>query len=99
MLISRKRLGRSYLKSHSYSIGLSDLNTCSCNNTVQESPLHYITRPNFAEFHQTLYCEMEQQFIPNFKKLSLKRQYEIKFFYGYEPSNLEMININSKITK
>ena len=41
---------------------------------------------------------MEQHFIPNFKKLSLKRQYEI-LIYGYEPSNLEMIGINSKITK
>ena len=99
MLISRIRLGRSYLKSHSYSIGLSDINTCSCNNTVQESPLHYITQcPNFSEFCQTLYDEMEQQFIPNFKKLSLKRQYGI-LIYGYEPSNLEMIGIHSKITK
>ena len=99
MLLSRIRLGRSYLKSHSHSIGLSDTNTCSCNNTVLESPLHYITQcPNFADIRLTLYNEMEQQFIPNFKKLSFKRQYEI-LIYGYEPSNLEMIGINSKITK
>ena len=99
MLLSRIRLGRSYLKSHSHSIGLADTNTCSCNNTVIESPLHYITQcPNFAAICLTLYDEMEQQFIPNFKKLSFKRQYEI-LIYGYEPSNLEMIGINSKITK
>ena len=99
MLLSRIRLGRSYLNSHSHSIGLSDTNTCSCNNTVLESPLHYITQcPNFADIRLTLYNEMEQQFIPNFKILSFKRQYEI-LIYGYEPSNLELIGINSKITK
>ena len=99
MLLSRIRLGRSYLNSHSYSIGLSDTNTCSCNNKVLESPIHYITQcPKFSEIRLTLYNEMEQQFIPNFKKLSLMRQYDI-LIYGYEPDNLEMIGINSKITK
>ena len=99
MLLSRIRLGRSYLNSHSYSIGLSDTNTCSCNNKVLESPIHYITQcQKISEIRLTLYNEMEQQFIPNFKKLSLKRQYDI-LIYGYEPDNLEMIGINSKITK
>ena len=99
MLLLRIRLVRSYLKSHSHSIGLSDMNACLCNNTVLESALHYITQcPNFAEFCLTIYYEMEQHFIPNFKKLSYKRKYEISI-YGYEPSILEIIGINSKITK
>ena len=68
MLLSRIRLGGSYLKSHSHSIGLSDMNACLCNDTVLESALHYITQcPNFAELCLTIHDEMEQHFIPNFK--------------------------------
>ena len=96
MLLTRIRVGRSYLNSHSYTIGLSDTNTCSCNDTSIESPLHYITQcPNYAVQRRTLLDQVEH-FIPKIKQLSLKRQFDI-FVLGYETSNPELININTKI--
>ena len=45
---------------------------------------------------KVLYDQIEQNFIPNFKKLSSKRQYEI-LVYGYDPDNPELKQINGKI--
>ena len=42
-LMTRIRLGHSFLNAHSYSIGLSPENTCKCNDRDQETPLHFIT--------------------------------------------------------
>ena len=97
MLLTRIRVGRSLLKTHSHSIGLSDTNTCTCNDTTPESPIHYITQcPRYMGARQTLYDQVEQNFIPNFRKLSLKKQLDILIF-GYEPFNPEMRSINNKI--
>ena len=69
-----------------------------CNNTP-ESPIHFVTScPHFAEMRQTLYGQIEQEFIPNSRKTSLKRQFEI-LVEGYEPDNFEMRKINAKIQK
>ena len=96
MLLTRLRVGRSYLNSHSYTIGQSDTNTCSCSNTQIETPLHYITQcPDYAEHRRTLLGQVEQ-FIPNINKLPLKRQFDI-LVHGYEPLNPELKNINTKI--
>ena len=95
-LLTQIRVGRSYLNAHSYTIGRNTTNNCSC-NAKSETSLHYITQcPLYAEKRQTLYDQVEQQFIPSFRRISLKRQYEI-LVYGYEPDNPEMKKINSKI--
>ena len=97
-LLTHIRVGRSYLKSHSFSIGLSDTNICSCNSKVVESPLHYITLcPNFTEMRKTLFDQVEQNYIPQFKKLSLRRQFEI-LVYGYQPYDPELTVINTKLS-
>ena len=43
-----------------------------------------------------LFDQIQQKIIPNFTKLSMKRQHEILVF-GYEPYNHEMKPINGKI--
>ena len=59
--------------------------------------MHFIIRcPHFADQRQTLFDLMEQKYIPNFKKHSMKRQFEI-LVYGYEPQNPEMKRINGNI--
>ena len=66
-LLAHIILGRSYLKSHSCSIGMSDTNLCACNSKVEKSPLHYITQcPNFTEMGQTLFNQVEQNYISQF---------------------------------
>ena len=97
-LLTRIRVGRSYLRSHSYSIGMSDTNTCSCNDTVIESSLHFITQcPMFAVQRRILYDQVEQNYIQQFRKLSLRRQFDI-LVHGFEPSNSELTHINTKIS-
>ena len=96
MLLTRIRVGRSFLNSHSHSIGLSDTNTCKCNDTVAETPQHYFTQcPEYTEHRSTLHDQVEQ-FIPQFRRLPLKRQFDI-LVHGYDPSNHELKNINNKI--
>ena len=43
-----------------------------------------------------LFEQIQTNFIPNFQKLSMKRQFEILVF-GYDPYNHEMKQINWKI--
>ena len=45
---------------------------------------------------RTLFDQIEQGFIPNFKSLSINRQLEI-LLYGYEPNNPELKRLNGKI--
>ena len=93
------RVGRSHLKAHSFSIGLSNTNTCACDSKTPESPLHFfINCPLYAEERQILFGHVEQNFIPNFKKLAKKRQLDI-LVEGFEPDNKELRTINSKIQK
>ena len=94
-LMTRIRVGRSYLKAHGYSIGLEVDNACSCDNISQETSLHYMFCTKYTEQRLLLYQRIEQ-IIPNIRKLSLKRQYEI-FMYGYEINNSEMTKINRQI--
>ena len=98
ILLTRIRIGYSYLKAHSFSTGHSTTNICSnCNDKKQESSLHFIVVcPHFSHLRETLFNQMEQNFIPNFKKLSMNRQFEI-LVNGYETNNPEMKRINGKI--
>ena len=97
-LLTCIRVGRSYLKSHSFSIGMSDTNICSCNSKVVESPLQYITQcPNFNEMRKTFFYQVEQNFIPQFKRLSLRRQFDI-LVHGYQPYDPELTLINTKLS-
>ena len=75
---------------------MSDTNIYSCNSKVVESPLHYIKQcPNFTEMRKTLFDQVEQNFIPQFKKLSPRRQLEI-LVCGYQPYDRELTIINTK---
>ena len=89
------RIGRSYLKAHSYSIGLATTNTCLCNNKMQETSIHFMFCTLYDNQRLTLYQQIEQ-YIPSIRKLPLKRQYEI-FMFGYETNNPEMVKINRQI--
>ena len=96
-LLTKIRLGQSDLKTHLFKVGLSDATDCPCGHKY-ETPEHYIlTCPRYAEERRTLYDRMIQ-FIPNFKRLPHKRQYEILIF-GYQPKDPDLIKINTQIMK
>ena len=94
-LLTRIRVGRSFLKSHSYSINLADDPACECGHK-SETPLHFITQcPSYSEQRRILHEKIEQ-FIPNISRVPLKRQLEI-FLHGYEIDNPEMVKINRRM--
>ena len=96
-ILTQIRVGQSDLKTHKFKVGLSDTTECSCGHKY-ESPEHYITQcPKYAEERRTLYDRM-LQFVPSFKHLSQKRQFEILVF-GYQPTDPELHRINTKILK
>ena len=77
---------------------MAETNICTCTSKAVESPLHYITQcPNFTEMRKTLFDQVEQNYIPQFKKLSLRRQFEI-LVYGYQPYDPELTIINTKLS-
>ena len=90
MLLTRIRVGNSFLKAHSFSKGHSETSICSyCRDNKTENSKHFvIIGPHFAAMRRILFDQIEQQFIPNFKRLSKNRQFE-KLVYGYEPNNPE----------
>ena len=99
-LLASIRLGRSELNVDKYRSGLGATMACEqCDNGTPESAIHFLTScTHFAEMRQTLFGRIEQEFIPNFKRLPQKRQFEI-LVEGFEPDRYEMRKINSKIQK
>ena len=84
------------MNTHSFQIGFSESPKCLCEHQ-NENSLHYITECwLYTEERRILYDQVEQNFIPNFKKLSKKRQCEILIF-GYEINNKELLQINTKL--
>ena len=68
-----------------------------CNSEKPETSKHFIIAcPYFTEMRAKLFDQIEQGFIPTFKRLTMQRQYDI-LIYGYEPQNPEMKKINGKI--
>ena len=98
MLITRIRVGNSYLKAHSFSKGHAESSICpNCNdNKTENSSNFFIICPRFAAMRRTLFDQIEQGYIPQFRCLSNNRQLKI-LLYGYEPSNPELKHINGKI--
>ena len=95
-LLTRIRVGRSFLNSHRYSTGQTDTPNCSCNDTDIETPMHYITQCElYSDARRTLFGRVEQ-FIPRFKNLSKKKQFEI-LVHGYNINEVELNSINVRI--
>ena len=77
---------------------MADTNICTCTSNVVESPVHYITQcPKFTEMRKILFDQVEQKFIPQFRKLSLRMQFDI-LVYGYQPHDPELTVINTKLS-
>ena len=94
-LLTRIRIGRSYLNEQSFQIGHTDASKCLCEHP-QETSLHYITQCwLYTEERRTLYDQVEQIF-PKFKSLGQNKQYEF-LVEGYMKDNPDYLQLNVKI--
>ena len=94
-LLTRIRAGNSKLISHKFETGLSPTTECLCAHP-DENSTHYITQCFLYTEERRILFDQVSQFVPNFPKLSKKRQYDILVF-GHEPENVDMLKINTKI--
>ena len=80
-LLTRIRVGRSLLKEHSFSIGLSDTMSCPKCDHIRESPIHFITTcPFFTEQREIMFTKM-LQFIPATLLAHLRRHFAMSRFF------------------
>lgn len=91
-LLTQIRVGRSYLNSHSYSVGKSLSPQCSCNFPT-ESTSHYILECFlYNEERRSLFSTYEQ-FIPKFLSFPKKKQLQT-ILYGYDIDNTDIFSTN-----
>ena len=96
ILVTRIRVGRSYLNAHQYSIGLVDDPQCLCGQSL-ESSMHYFTKCLlFASQRQILYSLFEH-YIPTFNNMTLKQKHDT-IIYGYNINNNDYLCMNTLLT-
>ena len=95
-LLTRIRVGRSFLNEHSFTVGFSPSMICENCFAPRESPLHYITQCESFVALRSVMLDKVQQFIPNIHILSKSRQYDI-LVNGYHIDKNELMKYNTKI--
>ena len=95
-LLTKIRVGRSDLKQHRFSIGLSDSPECLCHHR-EESPLHYfIDCFLYLPERQTLFGIIEH-YIPKFSNFTKNRKLDI-ILRGIDIENEDLLRTNTSIT-
>ena len=95
-LLTRLRVGRSFLNEHSFTLGFSESMSCEKCLAPRESPLHFLTQCEAYSNLRLIMLDQVKQFIPNIFLLPRKRQFDI-LVYGYSPDNDELCRYNTKI--
>ena len=96
-LLTRIRVGRSFLNQHSFTIGHSDSPECSCHHKF-ESPEHYFLQCFlYSQERQTMF-DLFEHYIPNFPNLNRKRKLDI-ILRGINIDNEEFTYLNITLTK
>ena len=96
-LLTRIRVGRSFLKQHSYTIGLADSPECDC-HYKNESPEHYFVDCFlYSPERQTLFSLFEHH-IPNFNRLSKKKKLDL-IIRGINIDDEDYLPLNTILTK
>ena len=96
-LLTRIRVGRSFLNQHSFTIGHSDSPECSCHHKF-ESPEHYFLQCFlYSQERQTMF-DLFEHYIPNFPNLNRKRKLDI-ILRGINIDNEEFTSLNITLTK
>ena len=94
-LLTQIRVGRSFLNSHSFSIGLSDSPACSCSHH-NESPHHFLFDcPLYDDERQNMTNSILQT-LPKFNTFNKTKKLEI-LLSGFNPENKDYFHINVKL--
>ena len=88
------RVGRTYLKADSFSIGLSESDRCECGE--KETVYHYFYCSNYEREHNVLFTKLNE-IIPKFSKYSKKDKISI-LLYGVNLYSEEFDCRNISIT-
>ena len=96
ILITRIRVGRSYLNAHKFSIGFVDSPQCSCGQSL-ESSLHYFTKCLLYDSQRQILYSLFEHYIPTFKNMTLKQKHDI-ILYGYNINNKDYLYMNTLLT-
>ena len=96
-LLTRIRVGRSYLNQHKFSIGHSDSPECLCHHK-EESPQHYFLDCFLYSLERQTLFGLIEHYVPKFKRLSKKEKLNIIIF-GLDIDNPDFIQLNTTLTK
>ena len=96
-LLTRIRVGRSFLNQHKFTIGFSDTPECLCHHKI-ESPEHYFLDCFLYSPERQILFNLIEHNIPNFKNLNKKRKIDI-ILRGINIDNPDYLQLNTKITK
>ena len=96
-LITRLRVGRSFLNSHSYAVGKANSPQCSC-HARQETSRHYLLQCFLYTVERQNLFDLVSHHVPNFKQLPQYKQENILLF-GIPGNEEDVKHINISLTK
>jgi hypothetical protein len=95
-LLTRIRVGRSYLNQHKFSIGHTDSPECLCHHR-EESPSHYFLDCFLYSPERQALFSLIEHYIPNFQNFSKQRKLDIILMCIYIENN-DFLTTNISLT-
>ena len=95
-LLTRIRVGRSYLNQHKFSIGHADSPECLCHHR-EESPSHYFLDCFLYSPERQALFSLIEHYIPNFPNFSKQRKLDI-ILMGIYIENNDFLTTNISLT-
>jgi hypothetical protein len=95
-LLTRIRVGRSYLNQHKFSIGHADSPECLCHHR-EESPSHYFLDCFLYSPERQALFSLIEHYIPNFSNFSKQRKLDI-ILMGIYIENEDFLTTNISLT-
>ena len=96
-LLTRIRVGRSFLNQHKFTIGLSDSPECLC-HFRSESPEHFFLDCFLYTLERQAMISLIENYVPNFSRLNKKNKLEL-ILRGVNIDNDDFLQTNTILTK
>ena len=96
-LLTRIRVGRSFLNQHKFTIGLADSPECQCHFKT-ESPEHYFLQCFLYSPERRILLDLIEHNIPKFTNLNKKQKLDI-ILRGLDIDNPDFTQLNKTLTK
>ena len=96
-LLTQIRVGRSFLKQHCFTIGLSDSPECLCHSKFETSEHYFLDCFLYSPERQILFSLIEH-YIPNFNRLNKKQKLDL-ILRGVKIDDDDFLHLNTILTK